>query len=159
MSTQNLQTPSNRPLSSSTRSCRFLYQRDAPCNNDSRDPQCQLDSPLNCPLHREICDNHRRCPVEDLMGGPSECVEEGSVECASERALTIGAQSVRRNAFLWLGTCFADTSASSNHLLLESFPFSSRFLIQLRTSPYFLSVSPRQPDYIVDGEVLVVVHS
>lgn len=54
--------------------------------------------PLNSPVHGGVSDHERRNDVEELGFRSAEGVEDGSVESTSERALTVGRQSVGGNA-------------------------------------------------------------
>jgi len=62
-----------------------------PCSTTSSStfPRIGQDSPLNSPLHSLIRNQQRRTPVQDLMAGAAESVEDGGVECAGERVLSV----------------------------------------------------------------------
>ena len=57
---------------------------------------------LHRPLHGTVRNHHRCKPIQDLMPRPPECVEDGIVEGASERLLSVGRDGICCDAFLSL---------------------------------------------------------
>ena len=57
-------------------------------------------SPFCCPLHRVVC-NHQWCaPVQNLVSGATEGIEDGGIPDASKWVLSILCESVVDDAFL-----------------------------------------------------------
>lgn len=67
-----------------------------------------IDSLLNGPLHGLVCDDEGNGPVEDLAAGAAEGVEDGGVEGAGQRVLTVLGKTVVDNALLGKGACKED---------------------------------------------------
>ena len=78
------------------------------------DVAVRKDQPLDSPLHRIVGNNKRRSEVKDLVAESSPGVEDSSIECTSERTLSVGAESVVHNAFLGLGACGATHQSNAS---------------------------------------------
>lgn len=105
-----------QPWSSSIRSCDVFPVSHVPKHNlnsprSSTDP-CVFLLPLNSPLHNFICDDHRYRPVQDLVTGASESVEDGGVGGSRERVLAVLSEAVLGDAFLWLAAYDSQVSIS-----------------------------------------------
>lgn len=50
--------------------------------------------PLDSPVHGNIGDDQWRSEIENLVAESSPGVEDGIMECASERTLSIGAEAI-----------------------------------------------------------------
>lgn len=58
------------------------------------------NSPLNRPLHGLVRNQQRQAPVQDLVAGATEGVEDGGVEGARERVLAVLREAVGYDALL-----------------------------------------------------------
>ena len=60
-------------------------------------------SPLNRPLHSLIRYQHRHSPVEDLIAGAAEGIEDGRGSGAGKRVLSVLREAIVDDALLWHG--------------------------------------------------------
>lgn len=95
--------------------------------------------PLDGPLHGVVSDNHWRSNVKDLMAESAPGVEDSSVECTGERALSVGAESVMHDSLLGLRACSITGQSIAPHF---RDPFIHSIQIRSRVLDVFSPCSP-----------------